>query len=215
MRGRPQRLHAKLSVFAECPRIALDEPRMFDAVGRPVRWTEGDPRSRRRCRQERDSPFGLRWVSVATSALLWPWVISRQDLRFAVCKSLAAAWPVQSAAAAWPKGWVADHDAACVDRLKGGDEVARPATRHRGSLDSPPRHGAQSSGSTDAGGKPAGPASPAGPLDATARIATHAGAGIGPSRRRCAGNAAGGVPARSAVAGGRAARPTSTRRRPA
>jgi hypothetical protein len=62
---------------------------------------------------------------------------------------------------------------------------------------------------------PPGPASPAGPLDATARIATHAGAGIGPSRRRCAGNAAGGVPARSAVADGRAARPTSTPRRPA
>ena len=50
----------------------------------------------------------------------------RQDLRFAVCKPLAAAWPIQSAAAAWPKGWVADHDVACVDRLKGGDEVARP-----------------------------------------------------------------------------------------
>ena len=47
--------------------------------------------------------FGLRWVSVATSALLWPWVISAKisDSRL---KSLAAARPVQSADAACPKG---------------------------------------------------------------------------------------------------------------
>src|SRR5215218_7820411 len=36
----------------------------------------------------------------------------RQDLQFAVCEPLVLSWPVQSAAAACPKGWVADHDVA-------------------------------------------------------------------------------------------------------
>ena len=70
--------------------------------------------------------FGLRWVSVATSALLWPWVISAK-----ISDSRSVSPSLRPGQFSPPllrgrKGWVADHDVASVDRLKGGDEVARP-----------------------------------------------------------------------------------------